>query len=74
MARLRALGLVALGALGPVLAAVDLVALVFGVTPVVLWIRRAPVTARRLAGDWCGVPIASPYDPEPPRPKPRRGG
>jgi signal transduction histidine kinase len=74
MARLRALGLVALDAIGPVLAVVDLVALVFGVTPVVRWIRRVPVTARRLAGDWCEVPIADPYDPAPPPPRPRPDG
>src|SRR3954464_15042941 len=74
MARLRGLGLVALAAAGPVLAAVDLVALVFGVTPVVLWIRHVPMTARRLAGDWCEVPIAEPYDPVPPPPRPRPDG
>ena len=74
MARLRGLGLIALGALGPVLAVLDLVALLFGVTPVVLAIRRLPVTARRLAGDWCGVPIAEPYDPAPPPPRPRHDG
>jgi signal transduction histidine kinase len=74
MARLRGLGLVALGALGPVLAVVDLVALICGVTPVVLLIRRWPVTARRLAGDWCEVPIADPYDPPPAPPRPRPDG
>ena len=74
MARLRGLGLAALAAVGPALAAVDLVALVLGVTPVVLWIRRWPVAARRLAGDWCEVPIADPYDPVPPPPRPRPDG
>ena len=74
MARLRGLGLVAVAAVGPVLAVVDLVALVFGVTPVVLWIRRLPTTARRLAGEWCEVPIAEPYHPEPAPPRPRPDG
>ncbi|MEV6609822.1 histidine kinase [Kutzneria sp. NPDC051319] len=74
MARLRGLGLVALAAIGPVLAAVDLAALLLGVTPVVLWIRRVPATARRLASDWSELPIADPYDPAPPPPRPRPDG
>jgi signal transduction histidine kinase len=40
----------------------------------VLWIRRVPVAARRLAGDWCEVPIADPYDPAPPPPQRRPDG
>ncbi|MFC0437210.1 sensor histidine kinase [Kutzneria buriramensis] len=74
MARLRGLALLALGALGPVLAVADLVALIFGVTPVVLRIRRVPVVARRLAGDWCDAPIPSPYNAAPPPPRPRPDG
>jgi hypothetical protein len=74
MARLRGLALVALGALGPVLAVADLAALILGVTPVVLLIRRVPVIARRLAGDWCDVPIPSPYNAAPPPPRPRPDG
>ncbi len=74
MARLKALGLVALGLLGLPLAVVDLVALILGVPPVVLAVRRVPAAARRLAGEWCGVSIAEPYDPPPPPPRPRHDG
>ncbi|MFI9380639.1 sensor histidine kinase [Kutzneria sp. NPDC052558] len=74
MARLRGLGLAALALLGLPLAAVDLVALVFGVTPVVLAIRRLPRVARELAGEWCGVEIAEPYTAAPLPPRPRHDG
>jgi len=74
MARLRGLGLVALGLLGLPLAVVDLVALVFGLSPVVLAVRRLPMVARELAGEWCGMPIAEPYNPAPLPPRPRHDG
>ncbi|QUQ68516.1 sensor histidine kinase [Kutzneria sp. CA-103260] len=74
MARLRGLGLVVLALLGLPLAVLDLAALIFGVSPVVLGIRRLPVLARRLAGEWCEVPIAEPYDPMPGPPRPRPDG
>ena len=74
MARLRGLALVALGAVGPVLFVLEMVALVFGVFELVLPIRRVPVTARRLASEWCEVPIDSPYHEKPAPPQPRADG
>ncbi|MFB9570282.1 sensor histidine kinase [Saccharopolyspora hordei] len=41
---------------------------------VVGWCRAAVDRARRLAGEWCEVPIASPYRPAPPAPQPDAEG
>ncbi len=35
------------------------------ITPAVLAVRRLAGLTRRLAGEWCGVPIAAPYLPPP---------
>jgi signal transduction histidine kinase len=37
--------------------------------PAVLYARRRAVTARELAGRWCGIDIPAPYRPEPPEPE-----
>jgi signal transduction histidine kinase len=37
----------------------------FLVPPVLLTLRRLAGLTRRLAGEWCGVPIAEPYQPPP---------
>jgi signal transduction histidine kinase len=70
-AHAAALGVLALaGAVVGALAAVVSVLTVLGVdwaliTPAMLAVRQMAGLIRRLAGEWCGVPIATPYLPLP---------
>jgi signal transduction histidine kinase len=45
------------------------VGLVFFFGPALEYTRRRPIAARKLAGQWCGIDIPSPYRPEPPEPE-----
>ena len=48
-----------------VLALPALVVSVCCILPLLLAVRRVARQTRRLAGDWCGVPVADPYPPQP---------
>jgi signal transduction histidine kinase len=50
------------------------VGLVFFFHPVIKFSRRVVDLARRLAGDWCGTVIPSPYQPQPAAPVPGPDG
>ncbi len=50
------------------------VGLVFFLGPVVEWARGRSATMRTLAARWCGVEVATPYQPAPPDPVRERDG
>ncbi|MEV4051198.1 histidine kinase [Amycolatopsis sp. NPDC049688] len=77
----RALALAAFSLLSWVDVLVELVAfallcvgIVFFLGPAVEWTRGRSAVARTLAGRWCGVEVAVPYQPEPPEPVRERDG